>query len=115
MVNGECEVPKGALPVLVAEQFELLATRHGREQWPGVELAKRGRVGHVERDPNALDKHLHVLAVRKVVGLDDRMHQWVFALESQPTGALGPQQQWQQRPRLGVHQRLVHGVVHGVP
>lgn len=90
MVYGKREVPKGALPVLVAEQFELLAARHGRKQRPGVELAERGRVGHIKRDPDALDKHLHVLAVRKVVGFDDRVHQRVFTLESQPTGALGP-------------------------
>lgn len=115
MVNGEREVPERALPVLVTEQFELLAARHGREQRPGVELAERGRVGYVEREPYALDQHLYVLAVREVVRFDDRMHQRVFALEPQPTGALGPQQQRQQGPRLGVHQRFVHGVIHGVP
>lgn len=115
MVYGEGEVSQGALPVIVAEQLELLAARHGRQQRPGVVLAERGRVGNVEREPDALDEHLYVLAVREIVGLDHGVHQRVFVLQPQPAGALGPQQQRQQHPRLGVHQRLVHRVVHRVP
>lgn len=115
MVYGEREVTQGAFPVIVAEQLELLAARHGRQQRPGVVFAERCRVGHVEREPDTFDEHLHVFAVREIVGLDHGVHQRVFALQPQPTGALGPQQQRQQHPSLGVHQRLVHRIVYRVP
>jgi len=92
VVDSEREVPERALPVSITEQLVFLAPGHGREQWSRVVLAERGRVGHVERDPDAFDEHAHVLRVRKVVGLDDGMRERALALQPHPARALGPQQ-----------------------
>lgn len=115
MVDSKRKVPERALPVRVTEQLVLLAPGHGREQRPGIVSAERGCVGHVERDPDALDEHAHVLRVGEIVGLDDGMRYRVGRPQPHPARAPRPQQQGQKRPRLGVRQRFVHRVVYGVP
>jgi len=115
VVDREGEMAEGALPVGVGVEGNVAAAGHGRGEGPRAEAPERRGVGDLVRDADALDERLDVLAVREVVGLDDGVVQGVPALEADPATAPGPQQQRQDGPRLGVHQRLVHGVVHAVP
>jgi len=92
VVYGHGVLTYHALPVLVGEQLEGLATGHRLGVESGAESFHGGRLTHRHRRLDALPQHPQVVGVREIVVVHQRVLVRVVAPEQYASPALGPQQ-----------------------
>lgn len=79
-----------ALPVLVGELLQVLATRHRTGVEPGAETFHGGRLAHGHGRFHALPQHPDVVGMRKIIVINERILVRVVGPEQYPSAALGP-------------------------
>lgn len=114
MVDGHRVLAYHALPVLVGELLDGLATGHRPGVEPGAEPFHRGRLADGHRGLDALPQHPDVIGVREIVVVQQRILSRVVAAEPYTAPALGPQQHREHAERVlvvEVGQQLVVEIV----
>jgi len=92
VVYGHGVLTYHALPILVGEQLEGLATGHRPGVEPGAESFHGSRFAHRHRCLDTLTQHPQIVRVREIVVVQKRVLVGVVVPEQYATPALGPQQ-----------------------
>jgi len=115
VVYGHGVLTYNALPVLVGEQLEGLATGHRLGVEPGAEPFHGRSLAHRHSRLDALAQHPQILGVREIVVVQQRVLVGVVAPEQNSTPALGPQKHRKHAKHVLVVQVTQQLVVEIVP
>jgi len=111
MIDGERKLLDATCPIFIRLEWQMSAAWQRNIMQSGAETLKCLGIRDIDSQLDALDQHIDVLLVGKIVWYDLGLMLRIPRIQSHPSRALGSQQQGQNRPGFTVLQWFVHCVV----